>query len=42
MANRGVWEAMEWAGPAVSVPAADADVDLYLEVLAELVAEVTG
>jgi hypothetical protein len=21
MANRGVWEAMEWAGPSVSVPA---------------------
>jgi glutamate-1-semialdehyde aminotransferase len=39
--NRGVWEAMEWAGPAISVPASDADVDHYLEVLASLVAELT-
>jgi glutamate-1-semialdehyde aminotransferase len=42
MANRGVWEAMEWAGPAVSVPATDADVEHYLGVLGELVAELTG
>jgi glutamate-1-semialdehyde 2,1-aminomutase len=42
MANRGVWEAMEWAGPAVSVPATDADVELYLDALAGLVAELTG
>lgn len=42
MANRGVWEAMEWAGPAVSVPATDADVDLYLGVLAELVGSLTA
>lgn len=41
MANRGVWEAMEWAGPAVSVPATDADVDTYLDVLGDLVAELT-
>jgi glutamate-1-semialdehyde aminotransferase len=42
MANRGVWEAMEWAGPAVSVPATDADVDRYLAVLDGLVRELTA
>jgi glutamate-1-semialdehyde aminotransferase len=41
MGNRGVWEAMEWAGPAVSVAATDADVGLYLGVLGDLVAELT-
>lgn len=41
MANRGVWEAMEWAGPAVSVPATDADVDRYLAVLDDLVDALT-
>ena len=30
LANRGVWEAIVGAGPVCSVPAADADVDLYL------------
>jgi hypothetical protein len=30
MVNRGVWEAMEWAGPAISVAATDADVDDYV------------
>jgi len=42
MANRGVWEAMEWAGPAVSVAAADGDIATYLEVLESLVAELTA
>jgi glutamate-1-semialdehyde 2,1-aminomutase len=42
MANRGVWEAIEFAGPAVGVAAVEADVDRYLEVLVELVAELTG
>jgi glutamate-1-semialdehyde 2,1-aminomutase len=42
MANRGVWEAMEWAGPAVSVAATDADVDHYLSVLGELVTELVA
>jgi glutamate-1-semialdehyde aminotransferase len=42
MANRGVWEAMEWAGPAVSVAATDADVDHYLGVLGELAEELTA
>ena len=42
MANRGVWEAMEWAGPAVSVAATEADVDHYLDVLGRLVAELAA
>jgi glutamate-1-semialdehyde 2,1-aminomutase len=42
MANRGVWEAMEWAGPAVSVPATEADLEHYLEVLGGLVRELTA
>jgi glutamate-1-semialdehyde 2,1-aminomutase len=37
MVNRGVWESMEWAGPAISVAASDADVDHYAETLAALV-----
>ncbi len=37
MANRGAWEAMEWAGPAVSVPARAGDVERYVEVVGELV-----
>ena len=36
MGNRGVWEAMEWAGPEVSVPATVADVERYLAILGEL------
>jgi glutamate-1-semialdehyde aminotransferase len=42
MVNRGVWEAMEWAGPAVSVAAAAEDVDTYLGVLAALAEELTA
>jgi glutamate-1-semialdehyde 2,1-aminomutase len=42
MVNRGVWEAMEWAGPAFSVAATEPDLDLYLGVLDELVDELTG
>jgi glutamate-1-semialdehyde aminotransferase len=42
MANRGVWEAMEWAGPAISVPATDADVERYLEILAKLLGALTA
>ena len=33
LANRGVWEAVCDAGPAVSLAAVEEDVDLYLEVL---------
>jgi glutamate-1-semialdehyde aminotransferase len=39
MGNRGVWEAMEWAGPAMSVAATDADLDHYLETLDALARE---
>jgi glutamate-1-semialdehyde 2,1-aminomutase len=42
MANRGVWEAIEGAGPAASVPATEADIDHYLDVLDDLVGELTG
>ncbi len=42
MANRGVWEAIEGAGPAASVPATEADIDHYLGVLAELTGELTA
>jgi glutamate-1-semialdehyde aminotransferase len=42
MANRGVWEAMEWAGPAVSVAATDGDIAGYLEILDELVGELAA
>jgi glutamate-1-semialdehyde aminotransferase len=42
LANRGVWEAISSAGPAVSVAAAPADVDRYLAVLTELVAELAS
>jgi len=33
---------MEWAGPAVSVAATDGDIAHYLEVLGELVDELTA
>ena len=35
-ADRGVWEAMEWAGPAVSVPATADDVERYVATVGEL------
>jgi glutamate-1-semialdehyde 2,1-aminomutase len=40
MANRGVWEAIASAGPAASLAHAAADVDEYLAVLEEFLAEV--
>ena len=40
-ANRGVWEAIEGAGPAASVAMTDREVDLYLESLAELAGALT-
>jgi glutamate-1-semialdehyde 2,1-aminomutase len=40
-ANRGVWEAIQGAGPAASVAHVDEDVDRYLEVLSELVTDLT-
>ncbi len=39
LANRGVWEAIVTAGPAVSFAAGDDDVALYLSVFEELVRE---
>jgi len=40
LANRGVWEAIPGAGPTVSVPCAEQDVDRYVEIVAELLAVV--
>ncbi len=41
MANRGVWEAIDSAGPACGVETTDADVGRYLEVLDEFLRDVT-
>ena len=41
LANRGIWEAGWWRGPAVSVAHTDEDVDRYLSVFRELVAEIS-
>jgi hypothetical protein len=41
-ANRGVWEAIEGAGPAAGVAHTDSDVDQYLQVLEAFVRELTG
>lgn len=40
MANRGVWESVATAGPAVSFPMLEADVDFYLDRFAGFVAEI--
>ncbi|MFA4966106.1 MAG: transaminase [Thermoleophilia bacterium] len=42
LANRGVWEAIETAGPAMSVAATADDVELYLAAFAELVGELAA
>jgi glutamate-1-semialdehyde 2,1-aminomutase len=34
LANRGVWEAIPGAGPTVSVPATEEDVDRYVDAYA--------
>jgi len=39
MANRGVWEAIDSAGPACGIQTAEAHVDRYLEVLASFLGE---
>ncbi len=39
MANRGVWEAIDSAGPACGTQTSEADVDRYLEVLGEFLRE---
>jgi glutamate-1-semialdehyde 2,1-aminomutase len=41
MANRGVWESGWWLGPTVSVAHRAADVDRYVEVFGDFLAEVT-
>jgi len=42
LANRGVWEAISTAGPAISVAATEADVNEYLAAFDEFVDEVTA
>lgn len=42
MVNRGVWEAMEWAGPAFCVAASEADLEYYLDRLRAFVQELTA
>jgi glutamate-1-semialdehyde 2,1-aminomutase len=42
MANRSVWESGWWLGPTVSVAHTDADVDAYLSVFDQFLAEATG
>jgi len=42
LANRGVWEAISTAGPALSVAATTADVDHYLAAFTGLVGDVVG
>jgi hypothetical protein len=41
MANRGIWEAIDTAGPACGTQASEADVDRYLETLESFLGEVT-
>ncbi len=40
-ANRGVWEATRWGGPAVSVATSEDDVDLYVGLFGDLVEDLT-
>ena len=42
MANRGIWEAIDSAGPACSFAHSSADVDRYLEVAEQFVEAVTS
>jgi hypothetical protein len=39
MANRGIWEAVDSAGPACGIQTTEAHVDRYLEVLASFLEE---
>jgi glutamate-1-semialdehyde 2,1-aminomutase len=41
MANRGVWESGWWLGPTVSIAHDERDVDRYVELFGDFVAEVT-
>ena len=40
MANRGVWESVATAGPAVSFAMAEAEVAFYLERMREFLADI--
>ncbi len=40
LANRGIWEAISTAGPALSVAATEADVDDYMAAFEEFAGEV--
>ena len=42
MANRGIWEAIDSAGPACGIQATEADVDRYLETLDGFLGEATS
>jgi glutamate-1-semialdehyde 2,1-aminomutase len=42
MANRGIWEAIDSAGPACGIQATEADVDRYLEALDAFLREATS
>jgi glutamate-1-semialdehyde 2,1-aminomutase len=42
MANRGVWESGWWLGPTVSVAHVEADVETYLGVFRQFLADATG
>jgi glutamate-1-semialdehyde 2,1-aminomutase len=41
LANRGVWDAIPGAGPTMSVPASDDDVDRYVSGFADLIGDLT-
>jgi hypothetical protein len=41
MANRGIWEAIDSAGPACGTQASDADVDRYLATLDDFLRELS-
>ena len=41
MANRGIWEAIDSAGPACGTQASEADVDRYLQVLDDFLRELS-
>lgn len=42
MANRGVWEAPPGAGPTMTLPASEADVDRYLDAYASFLRAVAS
>jgi len=42
LANRGIWEAILTAGPAVSFAACESDIDLYLDVFGDLIKTITA